>query len=120
MLDEEAADGVAEARKDDREAAEQLVARAAEVHAEQQRDPDHAEQDTSEPRALRALLVVDPDRQQRGEERCRGDQDPGERGGDLFLAGGDQQKRAGDLNGPEERQHRGAFAHPAEGSTRRG
>ena len=53
---------------------------------------------TDEAQPLGALLVVEPDRQQRGEDRRGGDQDPGERRGDVLLTERDQQERAGDLD----------------------
>ena len=60
VLDDEAADRVAEAREHDHQPAEQGRAVAAEVDAEQDGDPDEADEDADEPQALRALLGVEP------------------------------------------------------------
>ena len=89
MLDQQPAGRVAEARQHDRGAAEQSPQRAAEVEAEQHDHPGEAEKDPREPQARRPLLVVEPDRENDRPDRRRRDEDPGQRRGDLLLAGGD-------------------------------
>ena len=92
-LQVEAADRVAEARKHNCEAADERGRVAAHVHPEQQRDADDPDPDADAAASGRALLVIDEDREQRGQDRRGGDKDPGERGGDLLLAPADQEER---------------------------
>ena len=59
VLEEHRADRVAEAGRQDHEAADELVAAAREVEPEEQDDPEHADDDPDRGPALRALVVVE-------------------------------------------------------------
>src|SRR5581483_6624580 len=107
VLDQEAADRVAEAGQKDGEPAEELRRATGQVHAQEHPHPGHAEHHAGQPRSLRPLLVVDPDREDRGEDRRRGDQDAREARGDLLLARGDQDEGARHLDDAHEGQRSG-------------
>ena len=121
VLGQQRPDRVAESRQHHQQPADQLGARSAQVHAQQQRHPGEAGGDADQPQAVRALLVVDPDRQQRREHRRRRHQDPGQARGDLLLPQPDQHERHRHLDRADQQEPAAAAgaARAAPRATRR-
>ena len=114
VLDDHRADRVADRGEQDREPAEQLARAAGDVEPEQHDHAGEADDQADQPRALGALLVVEPDRHQRDDQRHGGDQDRGEAGADALLAEADQRPRQADLDHGVDEQDPPVPADPAQ------
>jgi hypothetical protein len=114
VLDDHRPARVADRREQDRERAEQLAGPPGDVEPEQHDHAGEADDQAGEPRPLGALLVVDADRDQRDDQRHRGDQDRGEAGADALLAEADQRPRQADLDDRVDEQRLPMPAEPAQ------
>ena len=110
-LEDHGAGGIAEGRDQDGRSAQQLVAAPRDVDADQGHDPGQPDDQPDEPRPRRALGVVEAQRQQRDEERHRGDDDRRQRRGDVALARRDEREGHDDL---EQRVEREPASAPAQ------
>jgi hypothetical protein len=102
-LEHHRTDRVTERGEQDRERAEQLIGLAGDVDPDERDDAREPEHQAREPRAGGALLVVEPEGEQRDEQRRGGDDDRGQRRGDVLLARRDQRERQRHLDHPEDR-----------------
>ena len=114
-LEIQAADRVAQRGQQHHQAAGERLGVAAEIEAEQQHDADDPDDDARGGDPARALVLVEADGEQRGEDRRRRHEDAGQRRGDRALAVGDQQERQDDLHDRQDHDRRHASAQRAEG-----
>src|SRR6266545_3414460 len=111
---------VAERRQQHHDGPDEPRLVGADVDPEQDGDPADAKQQPQQPQPTDPLGGVEPQREQRHEQRHRGDQQPGQGGGDALLAHADQQERDGDLQQCQRGELGQATAQPPQRPAPRG
>jgi hypothetical protein len=113
-LDVPGADAVAEGGEHHHQPARDGLEAALHVNAEQHRHAGDADRDPGKALPRGALLALEGERQQKREDRRGGDQNAGERRGDVTLTSRDQQQRAAHLDHGEHEDRPAVDAQAAE------